>query len=115
MRWILYTRRGPPCQWAQRGARCIGIHLGSSLPNSSKPPASIPNKHDCQYIARRDRSEMSGLSLAIDIGGTFTDIVVYDPQAARHYIYKEYTTPRDPPPRGLLGGGGRPPARRRPP
>lgn len=39
---------------------------------------------------------MSGLSLAIDIGGTFTDIVIYDPQAARHYIHKEYTTPDDP-------------------
>jgi len=46
---------------------------------------------------------MSGLSLAIDIGGTFTDIVVYDPQAARHYIYKEYTTPDDPA-RGVLIG-----------
>ncbi|MBI2224878.1 MAG: methylhydantoinase, partial [Betaproteobacteria bacterium] len=46
---------------------------------------------------------MSGLSLAIDIGGTFTDIVVYDPRAARHYIYKEYTTPDDPA-RGVLIG-----------
>ena len=46
---------------------------------------------------------MSGLSLAIDIGGTFTDIVVYDPQAARHYIYKEYTTPDDPS-RGVISG-----------
>ncbi|MCC7081448.1 MAG: hydantoinase/oxoprolinase family protein [Burkholderiales bacterium] len=46
---------------------------------------------------------MSGLSLGIDIGGTFTDIVVYDPRAARHYIYKEYTTPEDPA-RGVLSG-----------
>src|SRR5688572_18594370 len=46
---------------------------------------------------------MSGLSLAIDIGGTFTDIVVYDPQVPRHYIYKEYTTPDDPA-RGVLTG-----------
>ena len=46
---------------------------------------------------------MSGLSLAIDIGGTFTDIVAYDPQAARHYIYKEYTTPDDPA-RGVITG-----------
>ena len=46
---------------------------------------------------------MSGLSLAIDIGGTFTDIVVYDPQSSRHYIYKEYTTPDDPA-RGVLTG-----------
>ncbi|HEX6007030.1 MAG TPA: hydantoinase/oxoprolinase family protein, partial [Burkholderiales bacterium] len=46
---------------------------------------------------------MSQLSLAIDIGGTFTDIVVYDPQAARHYIYKEYTTPDDPA-RGVVTG-----------
>ncbi|MGZ8211142.1 MAG: hydantoinase/oxoprolinase family protein [Burkholderiales bacterium] len=46
---------------------------------------------------------MSGLSLAIDIGATFTDIVVYDPGASRHYIYKEYTTPDDPA-RGVLTG-----------
>ncbi|HYC44533.1 MAG TPA: hydantoinase/oxoprolinase family protein [Burkholderiales bacterium] len=46
---------------------------------------------------------MTALSLAIDIGGTFTDIVVYDPQASRHYIYKEYTTPDDPA-RGVLTG-----------
>src|SRR5687768_12701192 len=46
---------------------------------------------------------MSGLSLAIDIGGTFTDIVVFDPEASRHYIYKEYTTPDDPA-RGVLTG-----------
>ncbi len=46
---------------------------------------------------------MSGLSLAIDIGGTFTDIVIYEPQASRYYIYKEYTTPDDPA-RGVLTG-----------
>ncbi|MCC6531563.1 MAG: hydantoinase/oxoprolinase family protein [Burkholderiales bacterium] len=46
---------------------------------------------------------MAGLSLAIDIGGTFTDIVVYDPDASRHYIHKEYTTPDDPA-RGVLTG-----------
>ena len=46
---------------------------------------------------------MTGLSLAIDIGGTFTDIVVYDPHTPRHYIYKEYTTPDDPA-RGVLTG-----------
>src|SRR5690606_2097927 len=46
---------------------------------------------------------MSQFSLAIDIGGTFTDIVVYDPDASKHYIYKEYTTPDDPA-RGVLTG-----------
>lgn len=39
---------------------------------------------------------MADLSLGIDIGGTFTDIVVYDPGAGRHHIWKEPTTPGDP-------------------
>jgi predicted NBD/HSP70 family sugar kinase len=39
---------------------------------------------------------MADLSLGIDIGGTFTDIVIYDPGAGRHHIWKELTTPGDP-------------------
>ena len=46
---------------------------------------------------------MSRFSLAIDIGGTFTDIVVYDAISRRHYIWKESTTPDDPA-RGVLQG-----------
>ncbi len=46
---------------------------------------------------------MSGLSLGIDIGGTFTDIVVYDPDAGSHFIWKESTTPDDPA-RGVVDG-----------
>ena len=61
-----------------------------------------PDQHE-DRAETADPSAMSGLSLAIDIGGTFTDIVVYDPQAARHYIHKEYTTPDDPA-RGVLVG-----------
>ena len=34
--------------------------------------------------------------LGIDIGGTFTDIVIYDPGTGRHHIWKEPTTPGDP-------------------
>jgi N-methylhydantoinase A len=43
------------------------------------------------------------LSLGIDIGGTFTDIVVYDPATAGHSIWKEPTTPDDPA-RGVITG-----------
>ncbi|WP_207541263.1 hydantoinase/oxoprolinase family protein [Sabulicella rubraurantiaca] len=35
-------------------------------------------------------------ALAIDIGGTFTDIVVYDAQTGRFAAHKELTTPSDP-------------------
>ena len=38
---------------------------------------------------------MLNLSLGIDIGGTFTDIVIYDPNAAEVYISKELTTAED--------------------
>ena len=46
---------------------------------------------------------MGNLSLGIDIGGTFTDIVIYDPAAAKHAIWKEPTTPDDPA-RGVIAG-----------
>jgi N-methylhydantoinase A len=38
----------------------------------------------------------STLSLGIDIGGTFTDLVVYEHASARFHTHKELTTPADP-------------------
>ncbi len=46
---------------------------------------------------------MTTLSLGIDIGGTFTDVVVLDPRDGRAVIWKESTTPDDPA-RGALTG-----------
>jgi N-methylhydantoinase A len=43
------------------------------------------------------------LSLGIDIGGTFTDIVAFDPASGRAFAWKESTTPDDPA-RGVLAG-----------
>ena len=43
------------------------------------------------------------LSLGIDIGGTFTDLVAFDPGSGRAFIWKESTTPDDPA-RGVLAG-----------
>ena len=43
------------------------------------------------------------LSLGIDIGGTFTDVVIHDPRDGRAVIWKESTTPDDPA-RGALEG-----------
>ncbi len=43
------------------------------------------------------------LSLGIDIGGTFTDLVLHDPATGRATIWKESTTPDDPA-RGALAG-----------
>jgi N-methylhydantoinase A len=43
------------------------------------------------------------LSLGIDIGGTFTDLVLHDPVSGRATIWKESTTPDDPA-RGALAG-----------
>ncbi len=39
---------------------------------------------------------MSRFSLGIDIGGTFTDIVIHDPDIDRILIWKELTTPKNP-------------------
>ncbi len=44
-------------------------------------------------------------SLGIDIGGTFTDIVAFDPASGRAFIWKESTTPDDPA-RGVMAGIG---------
>jgi N-methylhydantoinase A len=43
------------------------------------------------------------LSLGIDIGGTFTDIVVLDPSNGNVVIWKESTTPDDPARGTMLG------------
>ena len=45
----------------------------------------------------------SPLSLGIDIGGTFTDLVIHDPRSGRAVIWKESTTPDDPA-RGAIAG-----------
>src|SRR6188472_3939010 len=45
----------------------------------------------------------SPLSLGIDIGGTFTDLVIHDPRDGRAVIWKESTTPDDPA-RGAIEG-----------
>ena len=43
------------------------------------------------------------LSLGIDIGGTFTDLVILDPRDGRAEIWKESTTPDDPARGAVLG------------
>ncbi len=43
------------------------------------------------------------LSLGIDIGGTFTDVVVLDPRDGRAVIWKESTTPDDPARGAMIG------------
>ena len=48
-------------------------------------------------------STAAPLSLGIDIGGTFTDLVIHDPRDGRAVIWKESTTPDDPA-RGTLVG-----------
>src|SRR5262249_21725343 len=40
-----------------------------------------------------DEKMTAPLSLGIDIGGTFTDLVVHDPRDGRAVIWKESTTP----------------------
>lgn len=42
-------------------------------------------------------------SLGIDIGGTFTDLVAFDPASGRAHVWKESTTPDDPA-RGVMTG-----------
>ncbi|MDC0987412.1 hydantoinase/oxoprolinase family protein [Alphaproteobacteria bacterium] len=46
---------------------------------------------------------MSGISIGVDTGGTFTDLVLIDPSAGRQVIHKLPTTPDDPA-RGILEG-----------
>ncbi|MBM3344437.1 MAG: hydantoinase/oxoprolinase family protein [Betaproteobacteria bacterium] len=46
---------------------------------------------------------MTQYALGLDIGGTFTDIVVYDPASGKTAAHKELTTP-DAPHRGVISG-----------
>mgnify|MGYP003332231270 CR=1 FL=1 len=46
---------------------------------------------------------MSGAIIGVDTGGTFTDIVVYDPTRGTSAAHKELTTP-DAPHRGVISG-----------
>jgi N-methylhydantoinase A len=46
---------------------------------------------------------VSRLALSIDIGGTFTDIVIYSAETGARHIWKESTTPDDPA-RGVVTG-----------
>ena len=41
--------------------------------------------------------------VGIDVGGTFTDFVSYDPKTQAVRVWKSLTTPRDPT-EGVLGG-----------
>src|SRR5215471_16964703 len=43
------------------------------------------------------------LSLGIDIGGTFTDLVILDPVSGEAVVWKESTTPDDPSRGAMLG------------
>src|SRR6202051_4593065 len=45
----------------------------------------------------------TGLSLGIDIGGTFTDLVLLDPRDGKTTIWKEPTTAEDPSRGAMLG------------
>ena len=47
--------------------------------------------------------ENTGLSLGIDIGGTFTDLVLLDPRDGKTTIWKEPTTADDPSRGAMLG------------
>jgi len=49
---------------------------------------------------------VSTLALGIDVGGTFTDLVVYDPASGRRESHKELTTHADPSD-GVMAGIGR--------
>ena len=46
---------------------------------------------------------MARLGLGIDVGGTFTDIVAYDPASGRQASHKQLTTHADPS-RGVMAG-----------
>src|SRR6516164_6672695 len=51
----------------------------------------------------RGRALQCSLAMGIDVGGTFTDIVIHDPATGRRLSHKEPTTPADPA-RGAVAG-----------
>ena len=51
----------------------------------------------------RGHALQRSLAMGIDVGGTFTDIVIHDPATGRQISHKELTTPADPA-RGAVAG-----------
>src|SRR4029453_12463908 len=82
--------------WTQRRfdwpSECTG---GSGLHYDSR--------HRRRHGRRTARGKAVRLELGIDVGGTFTDIVVYDRATRRQASHKELTTHADPG-RGVMAG-----------
>ncbi|RYJ03211.1 MAG: hydantoinase/oxoprolinase family protein, partial [Acetobacteraceae bacterium] len=74
---------------------------------TEKPQPKRRSSPRAPHLFLTERQFMrASLSLGIDIGGTFTDLVILDPSDGRAVIWKESTTPDDPA-RGALEGSRR--------
>src|SRR5581483_10379551 len=79
-----HSRAGIACPAQNAGRRRLRRAAGAS--------ADAPRKRSRGRVHLMTGS----LSLAIDIGGTFTDIVLHDHLDGRVFSHKELTTPQDP-------------------
>ena len=43
-----------------------------------------------------DNSPAAGATVGVDVGGTFTDFVLFDPQRQQRFFHKQPSTPADP-------------------
>ena len=43
-----------------------------------------------------DNSRAAGATVGVDVGGTFTDFVLFDPQRQQRFFHKQPSTPADP-------------------
>src|SRR6202158_5896491 len=87
----------PPVQGVNRYAASIedcARNTRGSLKRALSPP---------QKFLQENTMENTGLSLGIDIGGTFTDLVLLDPRDGKTTIWKEPTTADDPSRGAMLG------------
>ena len=77
---------------AAAGARCATTCVWAAAGRSARPAASRPS-----FGSRRRRSRVAmGLVVGIDTGGTFTDMVVFDPATGHVDSLKTSSTPATP-------------------
>jgi activator of 2-hydroxyglutaryl-CoA dehydratase len=88
-----YHHAMPPVQNEQ----VCGLHRGRRLEY-----APVCRWRVQKYLQENTMGN-TGLSLGIDIGGTFTDLVLLDPRDGKTTIWKEPTTADDPSRGAMLG------------
>ena len=90
-------KEGDPPIWTRvrDGEDCITIHMFGLNPGEDQIVGE-PDREPCSASKRAARGPMPSYSVAVDVGGTFTDIVLCDTATNAQSVHKTPSTPSDP-------------------